>query len=308
MARFPRQPEIAKPMDVFLILVHKLADLLTSQLPWAIGLAALFTVVSLFPSQACNPGQVWWKNPGLLTDTHYLFIIPVLMPYLRTALVVLVVALASGVTSAADVEDFLTKGRGPLSTLHPVAQGAIYMLGTDFMLYWAHRIFHGRNLWPFHAVHHSAEHVDWTTSYRNHPVNNLLGASLTQMTMVALGISPEVMVALVPFDILTAAWVHSNLNWTLGPLKYVFATPVFHRWHHGPVHLGGEKNFAPTFSFWDYMFGTFYMPEGELPEEYGVDDPDFPKDFIGQMVVPFRQFIQTFQRPKPKADSPGPAE
>jgi sterol desaturase/sphingolipid hydroxylase (fatty acid hydroxylase superfamily) len=81
--------------------------------------------------------------------------------------------------------------------------------------------------------------------------------------------------------------VHANLNWTLGPLKYVIATPVFHRWHHGPPNEGGEKNFAPTFSFWDVMFGTFYMPEGKLPQTYGVDDARFPQGFVGQLVYPF---------------------
>ena len=24
------------------------------------------------------------------------------------------------------------------------------------------------------------------------------------------------------------------------------------------------------------MFGTFYMPKGELPDAYGVDDKEFP--------------------------------
>ena len=79
---------------------------------------------------------------------------------------------------------------------------------------------------------------------------------------------------------MTALFVHANLNWTFGPLKYVIATPVFHRWHHGPPHLGGNKNFAPTFALWDYLFGTFYMPEGELPKEYGVDDPHMPQGFL----------------------------
>jgi sterol desaturase/sphingolipid hydroxylase (fatty acid hydroxylase superfamily) len=284
-------------------ILEVLKDLLVSQIPWAIGLATLFTVLALFPSQACNPGKHWWRNPGLLTDTHYLFVIPVIMPYLRTIIVVFIVAVLQSSMTPAEVVDFINNGRGPLGKLHPVAQGAIYMLGSDFMLYWIHRIFHGRNLWPFHAVHHSAEHVDWTTSYRSHPVNNLFGPSLVQFVMIALGISPAVILALVPFDIITAAWVHSNLNWTLGPLKYVFATPVFHRWHHGPPDQGGEKNFSPTFSFWDVMFGTFYMPEGALPDEYGVDDPHFPKDFFGQMVVPFRQFFAILSRERRKPDS-----
>src|ERR1700733_3672234 len=26
--------------------------------------------------------------------------------------------------------------------------------------------------------------------------------------------------------------IHANLRWTLGPLRYVIAIPVFHGWHH----------------------------------------------------------------------------
>ncbi len=279
-----------------------------AQIPWALGLAALFTVLSLFPSQACNPNKHWWRNPGLLTDTHYLFFIPVVMPYARTLLVVAIVVVLQSVASQDDIMDVLNNGRGPLSKLPFWAQGVIYVLGSDFMLYWIHRRFHSVHLWPFHAVHHSAEHVDWTTSYRNHPLNSLFGAGFTQFIMIALGISPAIALALVPFDLISAAWVHSNLNWTLGPLKYVIASPVFHRWHHGPPDLGGEKNFAPTFSFWDVLFGTFYMPEGKLPEEYGVDDPDFPKDFFGQIIVPFRQFFAIVSRGKHKGELQSPPE
>lgn len=287
-------------MTWFVPVLQTLGEKLLAQIPWLLGLAVLFTALSLFPSQACNPRKHWWRSPDLLADTHYMFIIPLIMPYVRTCFVVLVAGLLLSV-SQFDVTDFFGSGRGPLGKLPIWAQAAIYVIGSDFMLYWSHRLFHDMRLWPFHAVHHSAEHVDWTTSYRTHPVNNLFGPSLVQIVMILLGISPAIALALVPFDIISAAWVHSNLNWTLGPLKYVIATPVFHRWHHGPPDLGGEKNFSPTFSLWDVLFGTFYMPEGQLPQEYGVDDPDFPKDFFGQMIVPFRQFAAIMSRSKRKA-------
>jgi sterol desaturase/sphingolipid hydroxylase (fatty acid hydroxylase superfamily) len=106
--------------------------------------------------------------------------------------------------------------------------------------------------------------------------------------MLTLGISPAVMAFLVPFDILSSAWVHSNLNWTFGPFKYVIATPVFHRWHHTPPEQGGETNFAPTFAFWDWVFGTFYMPEGKLPSTFGTNDPLFPEGYFRQLLYPFK--------------------
>ncbi len=82
-----------------------------------------------------------------------------------------------------------------------------------------------------------------------------------------------------PFTTASSAFVHANLNWTFGPFKYVFAGPVFHRWHHTLLERGGNKNFAGTFPFLDWLFGTFYMPEDELPDDYGVDEPRFPAGF-----------------------------
>ncbi len=81
--------------------------------------------------------------------------------------------------------------------------------------------------------------------------------------------------------------MHANLDWTLGPFKYVFAGPVFHRWHHTIEQ--GDKNFAGTFSFFDLMFGTFHMPEGQLPQNYGIDDANMPESFGMQVLYPITQ-------------------
>jgi sterol desaturase/sphingolipid hydroxylase (fatty acid hydroxylase superfamily) len=100
------------------------------------------------------------------------------------------------------------------------------------------------------------------------------------------------MIWVAPFNIFHSAFVHANLNWTLGPFKYVLATPVFHRWHHTSPEEGGNTNFAGTFPVWDILFGTWRMPEGVLPDNYGVDDQEsFPTEIAGQIAYPFRQSI-----------------
>ena len=91
-----------------------------------------------------------------------------------------------------------------------------------------------------------------------------------------------------PFTTFHSAFVHANLNWTLGPFKYVLATPVFHRWHHTSLEEGGNTNFAGTFPIWDILFGTFRMPAGALPDHYGVDGEPLPTALGGQLVYPFK--------------------
>jgi sterol desaturase/sphingolipid hydroxylase (fatty acid hydroxylase superfamily) len=85
-----------------------------------------------------------------------------------------------------------------------------------------------------------------------------------------------------------SAFVHANLNWSLGPLRYVIAGPVFHRWHHTAADKGGSKNFAPTFPVLDIIFGTFHLPVNVLPEGYGVSDQAFPTGFGSQLMYPFK--------------------
>ena len=99
------------------------------------------------------------------------------------------------------------------------------------------------------------------------------------------------MVVLAPFNLVYSAMVHANLNWTFGPLRYVLASPVFHRWHHTSEEEGLDKNFASTFPFLDLLFGTFYMPAGRRPEVYGTNDKAVPIGFVGQTVYPFKKPI-----------------
>jgi sterol desaturase/sphingolipid hydroxylase (fatty acid hydroxylase superfamily) len=274
-------------MDFAAALVAKLTDVMTGLLPSTLAMAAICTVLYWFSSQACNPATPWWRNRGLLTDAWYWLITPFLAPYIRMTLLIAFATFTLPFITQAELSNYINNGYGPLGSLPFWWQAAVYLLLSDFMLYWIHRIFHGAKLWRFHVIHHSAEDVDWTTAYRFHPVNLFLGPFFADVAMLYIGVSPTVLLSLAPFQTMTSLFVHANLNWTFGPLKYVIATPVFHRWHHSSPDLGGEQNFAPTFALWDVMFGTFYMPQAALPQHYGTDDPNVPEGFFQQLIYPF---------------------
>jgi sterol desaturase/sphingolipid hydroxylase (fatty acid hydroxylase superfamily) len=259
----------------------------TKIIPISLGMALVFTVLTSF--WACNPGQHWWRKRDIITDLCYWFFIPVIARFLRIGMLIAGAALLFRITTAEGLIAFYDNGHGPLATLPLVAQMVIFLVGEDFILYWTHRLFHGQRMWRYHAVHHSSEELEWISAARFHPVNLFLGSVAADVIMLLLGISPNVFVVLGPFTIATSAFVHANLDWTLGPFKYVFAGPVFHRWHHTSPDRGGDKNFAATFPILDLMFGTFYMPEGELPDNYGIAEREFPKSFPAQLVHPFMQ-------------------
>jgi sterol desaturase/sphingolipid hydroxylase (fatty acid hydroxylase superfamily) len=243
----------------------------------------------LAPRFACNKGEHWWKSRDLVTDLAYWFVMPVFTRFLRIGLLALGAAVIFDIHGAQNLIDFYEHGHGPWARLPFWAQVALYLVISDFLLYWIHRIFHGATMWKYHAVHHSSEQVDWISAARFHPVNLVLGTVLVDCTLLLAGIPPAVLGVLVPFGVFMSAFVHANLNWTLGPFKYVIAGPVFHRWHHTALERGGSKNFAGTFPLFDLMFGTFYMPAHELPDAYGVADPAFPHGFGAQIIYPFKQ-------------------
>jgi sterol desaturase/sphingolipid hydroxylase (fatty acid hydroxylase superfamily) len=225
--------------------------------------------------------QPFWRS-DMKTDLAYWFLAP--LPYGYVALVAHTYAVDYG-----HLDRIASTVTAPLARLPILAQVAIILLLTDLLQYWGHRLFHRNPLWRFHCIHHAPTRVDWLTSVRIHPVNFVLYSTLINSLIGLLGFSAETLFFLVPFNVLSAFLVHANLDWTFGPFRYVIASPVFHRWHHTYCDQGGDKNFAPTFPFLDLAFGTFYMPNGELPLIFGTPYNDVPDHLLGQLRYPFER-------------------
>ncbi|MDB5510756.1 MAG: sterol desaturase family protein [Enterovirga sp.] len=270
-------------------------------LPGAVLLGTVFTALHWL-AEPCNPGMPWWRKPGLVTDFVFMFALPLLGGWVRVFFLVFGALFVYRI-SPDRLDDFFAGGHGPLAGLSFWVQLPIYLLLADFMMYWTHRLFHGASLWRYHAIHHAPEHLDWTSATRFHPLNIFFHSVLADAVLLLLGISPAVLIFLGPFNVAMSAFVHANLDWTLGPFRYVIAGPVFHRWHHTDPERGGDKNFAPTFPVLDLIFGTFHMPAGERPDRYGVDDANFPTGLAAQMLYPFRK-PDGSGSPEPQAVSP----
>ncbi len=175
---------------------------------------------------------------------------------------------------------------------------AAIVLG-DVLVYWFHRACHRFEwLWRFHAVHHSAEHLDWLAAHREHPVDGVSTQLLQNLPSFLLGFPIEAVGGLIAFRGLWAIFVHSNVRIPLGPLRWVFGAPELHHWHHARV-ARTEHNFANLAPWLDLLFGTHHVPEG--PEAYalGLDEP-WPKGYLAQLVHPFRN--QASATATPKAD------
>jgi len=162
----------------------------------------------------------------------------------------------------------------------------VSLVVVDFVGYWVHRVMHHRAFWPFHAIHHSPRELDWFTSARNHPLAEAIGRALGVLPLVLLGVDLRGLAPLLPIFGLWAIFLHANIRWRFGPLRYVVATPLFHRWHHGRDREAHDKNFAGLFPIWDIAFGTFHLPDHE-PAALGTDDA-IPETFFAQLAHPVR--------------------
>ena len=182
-----------------------------------------------------------------------------------------------------------------ISPLWFAGQLLILFLVRDCLIYLRHRIFHLRPVWTFHSIHHSSEEVNWISAARFHPAENLIEATgeiLLFLTCSTIGFDPTALSAGGLVIGFYNFFIHSNLRWTFGPLRYVFVSPAYHRWHHSDQAAAQDKNFAAMFSFIDLALGTFYMPKDLMPETTGLSATEkvvHPRSFAGQLLYPFRK-------------------
>lgn len=176
----------------------------------------------------------------------------------------------------------LTRG---VDALPFVLQVVLAVVAGDVVLYWGHRACHRFPiLWRFHAVHHSAQTVDWVAAHREHPLDGLFSQLCLNAPVFFLGVGVHAIVPLFVLRGMFATFVHTNVRMPLGPIGLLFGDPVLHRWHHARVDRC-HHNFANVAPYLDVLFGTHYRPPDER-YALGLDTP-LPSGFLKQLVHPF---------------------
>lgn len=231
---------------------------------------------------------------GFWTDTFYWFFTPLVTKALTRVMMILPAVLLIALTGVT-IEELKSNhyaGFGPLGQQPKWLQGIEVLALGDLIGYWSHRLFHTGRWWPFHAVHHSSVEVDWLSSVRLHPVNDLVTRLMQVIPLALLGFAPTAVAAAAPILTFYSVLLHANVNWTYGPFAAVIASPVFHRWHHTKEAEAMDKNFAGFFPLWDILFDTYYMPKGKLPADFGITEP-MPENLLQQLAYPFQSNART---------------
>ena len=167
------------------------------------------------------------------------------------------------------------------------------MVVADIGYYIAHRSSHAIPfLWKFHAVHHSVEDMDWLATHRVHPVDQIWSNALAFLPLFFIGFSPAAVAIHVAIYQAQALLSHSNVRLKFGPLKYIFATPEYHHWHHANQPEAYDRNFAAQLSIIDVVAGTMFIPN-HRPQKYGLNE-QMPPFYHQQLLHPFREIFKSW--------------
>lgn len=219
-------------------------------------------------------------RPQLLTDLGYYALNSIIVGTLLGAPLIVIAAGVHQLIPAVIVD-----------AIAALPGGVRLLLGLivgEIGFYWGHRLTHVIPvLWRFHAIHHSAEDIDFLTNTRAHPVDMVLprlGGFIPVLGLGLTGGSPTVTALLLIVGTLWGFFIHANVRWRFGFLEHIIATPFFHHWHHTDDRRR-DGNYAAMFSFVDHLFGTYQAPQ-HWPDGYGIDAP-MPASLGGQLLKPF---------------------
>ena len=189
-------------------------------------------------------------------------------------------------------------------------------LASDFTTYWVHRAHHESDvLWPFHKVHHSAQELTPLTLLRKHPVYDLTRASAN---VFVVGPVQGILFALFGVSsiatILGANAIYALFNWGGSNLRHshiwlsygpfwsrIFISPSQHQIHHSCAVSHHDKNYGEIFAFWDWLFGTLYIPKSYEKIEFGVADaqgvalPQAHPTLVAALSVPFKECLEAMR-------------
>jgi len=209
-------------------------------------------------------------------------------------------ALGWGSSPASVLEAISNRPFALLAGLDLAPQLLLSLLLGDLVGYWSHRWRHHWSLlWDYHAIHHSPKQLRWFHGARMHPGDDVVDNVAVGMALLALGVGPATLALHGPILLLHTIYLHADVPWTLGPLRYVLVSPRMHRRHHQVSVHGEGCNFAGMFSLLDHAFGTWQDPEEEFEGggaiRCGVDGRSIPETLAGQLADPVARTLRALQ-------------
>lgn len=179
-------------------------------------------------------------------------------------------------------------GSDPATSLELMIAFSFFLLiAFDFAIFFTHYLQHKVPiLWEFHKVHHSAEVLTPITVFRMSPVDLLVTgaavviceAGVRALWLIMVGPAPDILTimginaGIFLFYLLGYNLRHSHI-WLSYPawLSGHLVSPAMHQIHHSSEVRHWDKNMGLVFSWWDWIFGTLYIPKEKETFKLGIN-------------------------------------
>jgi sterol desaturase/sphingolipid hydroxylase (fatty acid hydroxylase superfamily) len=116
-------------------------------------------------------------------------------------------------------------------------------------------------LWHLHRVHHDDDVLDFSTAFRNHPVENIVHGLWHAGWVVLCGIPLLSWLIRVPVLFFALWFQHANVRIPGDSLiAWVMPSPLQHREHHAFERGQADCNYGVVITIFDRIFGTFRSP------------------------------------------------
>ncbi len=233
----------------------------------------------------CFPKAIF-THPSARVDYRYFFVHKISYAILFAPMLVGSSAVSSWTNGVLEAVAGSGGSAWSFGTAAAVAFTVLVALGLDLGRFISHYLQHKVPiLWEFHKVHHSAEVLTPITVYRMHPVDDLLAGTMTGVfvgvvhgTHTYLYADGVGAITVMSLNIVIFAFYvfgynlrHSHV-WLAYPrrLSHLLMSPAQHQIHHSRETRHLDRNIGFMFSFWDWMAGTLYVPEGREDFRLGL--------------------------------------
>jgi len=244
----------------------------------------LFAAVAemILPRRTDSHGLMrrWATNIGLALVNHYVV--------QGAAAVASVLAAYAAQTSQIGLLNHLSVGFG--------VSLAVAILALELGSYAYHRMMHAvPALWRIHAVHHCDTSLDFTTSFRHHPLDAAISVLFAVPIVLLLGLPPLAILGYQVLTIVVNVLSHTNIRIPESlenVLSRVLVTPDFHRLHHSSDRRYTDSNYGSVFPWFDFAMGTATRRpyEDHRTMQIGLEYFREPEDsgLIRLLLMPFR--------------------
>lgn len=163
-----------------------------------------------------------------------------------------------------------------------VVEWILCLIVFDFIRFVTHFCLHRFDfLWRAHKLHHSTTELSVMSGFRNSYFEDFALVIFSLPFVIILSFDSYITAQVGTLFMLHGFFLHSNLKFRFKGWLSFLGCPYFHASHHIKERRFNYCNYGSTFTFWDKIFGTYYLPDNLEFENLGLYNGEKDEAFKG---------------------------